>query len=93
MKLKYRLFAGLYMIFRVISAGYCIWQAMEDCFRGKESEDYIMTSKEYKKLSVKEFTKAAEIYESDNAGVYTMCKKDYPDVLTELEKEQQTDSA
>ena len=50
-----------------------------------------MTSKEYKKLSVKEFTKAAEIYESDNAGVYTMCKKDYPDVLAELEKEPFTD--
>ena len=46
-----------------------------------------MTSKEYKELSVKEFTKAAEIYESDNAGVYNMCKKDYPDVLAEIEKE------
>lgn len=46
-----------------------------------------MTSKEYKELSMKEFTKAAEIYESDNAGVYNMCKKDYPDVLAELEKE------
>lgn len=50
-----------------------------------------MTSKEYKSLSVKEFTKAAEIYESDNAGVYNMCKKDYPDVLAELEKEPFTD--
>lgn len=54
--------------------------------RGKESEEINMTSKEYKDLSVKEFTKAAEIYESDNAGVYNMCKKDYPDVLAELEK-------
>ena len=51
----------------------------------------IMTSKKYKELSVKEFTKAAEIYESDNAGVYKMCKKDYPDVLAELEKEPFTD--
>ena len=50
-----------------------------------------MTTKEYKDLSVKEFTKAAEIYESDNAGVYNMCKKDYPDVLAELEKEPFTD--
>lgn len=50
-----------------------------------------MTAKEYKDLSVKEFTKAAEIYESDNAGVYNMCKKDYPDVLAELEKEPFTD--
>ncbi|MCR5168504.1 MAG: class I SAM-dependent methyltransferase [Oscillospiraceae bacterium] len=46
-----------------------------------------MTDKEYKNMSVKEFTKAAEIYESDHAGVYKMCKKDYPDVLAELEKE------
>ncbi len=50
-----------------------------------------MTAKEYKALSVKEFTKAAEIYESDNAGVYNMCKKDYPEVLAELEKEPFTD--
>lgn len=46
-----------------------------------------MTSTEYKSLSVKEFTKAAEIYESDQAGIYNMCKKDYPDILAELEKE------
>ena len=45
-----------------------------------------MTDKEYKKLSLKEFTKAAEVYETDQAGVYKMCKKDYPDVLKELEK-------
>ncbi|WP_367270499.1 class I SAM-dependent methyltransferase [Ruminococcus sp.] len=50
-----------------------------------------MTSTEYKDLSVREFTKAAEIYESDNAGVYNMCRKDYPDVLAELEKEPFTD--
>ena len=50
-----------------------------------------MTPREYKDLSIKEFTKAAEIYESDNAGVYNMCKKDYPDVLAELEKEPFTD--
>ena len=46
-----------------------------------------MTAKEYKDLTMNEFTKAAEVYESDNAGVYNMCKKDYPDVLAELEKE------
>ncbi len=50
-----------------------------------------MTAKEYKDLTMSEFTKAAEIYESDNAGVYNMCKKDYPDVLAELEKEPFTD--
>lgn len=50
-----------------------------------------MTSKEYKDLSIQEFTKAAEIYESDHAGVYNTCKKDYPDVLAELEREPFTD--
>ena len=46
-----------------------------------------MKSKDYKKLSIDEFSKAAEVYETDRAGVYKMCKKDYPDVLAELEKE------
>ena len=34
-----------------------------------------MTDKEYKNMSVKEFTKAAKNYESDHAGIYKMCKK------------------
>ena len=38
-----------------------------------------MTNEEYKKLSIKEFTRAAKNYESDHAGIYEMCKKDYPD--------------
>lgn len=46
-----------------------------------------MTEKEYKDLSVKEFTKAAADYESDKAGLYEICRKDYPDILEELEKE------
>ncbi len=50
-----------------------------------------MTNEEYKKLSIKEFTKAAELYEGDKAGIYQMCKKDYPDILEELEKEPFTD--
>ena len=44
-----------------------------------------------KELSVSEFTKAADIYESDHAGVYNLCKKDYPDILAEIEKEPFTD--
>ena len=32
-----------------------------------------------KKMSIKEFTKAAGRYESSHAGIYEMCKKDYPD--------------
>ena len=43
--------------------------------------------KEYKQLSIKEFTKAAGRYEGNHAGVYEMCKKDYTDIFKELEKE------
>lgn len=46
-----------------------------------------MTNEEYKKLSIKEFTKAAGIYEGDKASIYEMCKKDYPDIMAELERE------
>ncbi len=46
-----------------------------------------MAKKDYKSLSIREFTKAAKVYEGDRAGIYRMCRKDYPDVLAELEKE------
>ncbi|ORX85171.1 methylase [Anaeromyces robustus] len=44
------------------------------------------TSEEYKAMSIKEFDKAAEKYESDHAGIYNMCKNDYPHILEEIEK-------
>lgn len=44
-----------------------------------------MTSEEYKKLSIKEFNKASSKYGTDHAGIYNMCKKDYPYILSELE--------
>ena len=46
-----------------------------------------MTNEEYKELSIQEFTKAAGRYEGKQAGIYEMCKKDYPDILAELERE------
>ena len=46
-------------------------------------EENNMKNKEYKKLSIAEFTKAAGRYESNHAGIYEMCKKDYPDILEE----------
>lgn len=46
-----------------------------------------MKDDKYKELSIKEFTKAASKYETDHAGIYNLCKKDYPDILAELEKE------
>ena len=45
-----------------------------------------MTPEEYKKLSIKEFTEAAKVYDSGHAGIYEMCKDDYPPVLDELKK-------
>lgn len=45
------------------------------------------TAEEYKKLSISEFTKAAKMYDSDNAGIYEMCKDDYPSILEEIRKE------
>lgn len=44
----------------------------------------MMTEQKYKELSIKEFTKAAEVYDSGHAGLYEMCKDDYPPVLEEL---------
>ena len=45
------------------------------------------TSESYKDLSRDEFTRVADRYESNRAGVYNICKKDYPDILAEIEKE------
>ena len=49
------------------------------------------TEKQYKELTIREFTKAADIYESGNAGIYEMCKEDYPYISSELAKEEYTD--
>ena len=49
------------------------------------------TASEYKNLTIKEFTKAADVYESNNAGIYEMCKDDYPYIASELEKEEYHD--
>lgn len=46
-----------------------------------------MTPQEYKQLSIKEFTQAAKIYDGGHAGIYELCKDDYPPILAELEKE------
>ena len=39
---------------------------------------------EYKELTIKEFSKAADIYETGHAGIYEMCKDDYPYISEEL---------
>lgn len=47
----------------------------------------LRTDAEYKDLTVREFTKAERVYESKNAGIYSICRRDYPDILAELEGE------
>ena len=42
------------------------------------------TAEQYKKLTISEFTKAAKVYETDQAGIYKMCKDDYPYIEEEL---------
>ncbi len=42
------------------------------------------TAERYKKLTIREITKAAEVYETDHAGIYEMCKDDYPYIEKEL---------
>ena len=46
-----------------------------------------MTGEEYKKLSLKEFDRAAEKFDDDDPSVYNLCRKDYPGVLAEAVKE------
>ena len=49
------------------------------------------SEKSYKDLSIKEFTKAAAMYEADNAGIYETCKEDYPEIV-EILKEHEFDT-
>jgi len=42
------------------------------------------TAENYKKLSKEEFSRAADRYESDSAGVYRICRNDYPYILKEI---------
>ena len=45
------------------------------------------TAEQYKSLSIEEFTKAAKTYETDDAGIYELCRAEYPSILQELERE------
>ena len=45
------------------------------------------SAEQLKRLSIKEFTEAARIYESGHAGIYEICKDDYPQMLEELRSE------
>ena len=50
-----------------------------------------ISSDKYKQMSIKEFTKAAKIYDSGKSGIYEMCKYDYPKVLKELKNKKFND--
>ena len=45
------------------------------------------SAKELKSMTLKEFEKAAEQFDNDDPSIYNLCRKDYPDILAELEKE------
>ena len=49
------------------------------------------SAKELKSMTLKEFEKAAEQFDNDDPSIYNLCRKDYPDILAELEKEEFTD--
>lgn len=46
-----------------------------------------MTDEAYKRLSLKEFDRAAEKFDDNDPSVYNMCRDDYPDELAEVRKE------
>ena len=46
-----------------------------------------MTNEEYKKLSRKEFDRAAAKFDDNDPSIYNVCRKDYPDILAEAVKE------
>lgn len=49
------------------------------------------SAEELKALTLNEFNRAAEQFDNSNPSVYNLCRKDYPDILAELEKEDFTD--
>ena len=49
------------------------------------------SAEELKKLTLQEFNKAAVQFDNNDPSVYNLCRKDYPDILAELEKEDFTD--
>ncbi len=67
-------------------------RARHPVMKNKKKEELPMkTEKQYKDLTIREFTKAADTYESSHAGIYEMCKEDYPYISGELAKENYTD--
>ncbi len=49
-----------------------------------------MNSEQYKALTIREFDTAAAGFDNDDPSVYNMCRKDYPDILKEVKKEEFT---
>ncbi len=49
-----------------------------------------MDSRQYKALTIREFDNAARQFDNDDPSIYNMCRKDYPDILAEVKKEEFT---
>lgn len=46
-----------------------------------------MDSQGYKAYSIQEFNRAAEQFDNDDPSIYNMCRKDYAEIVAEIEKE------
>ncbi|WP_343252647.1 methyltransferase domain-containing protein [Ligaoa zhengdingensis] len=49
------------------------------------------SAEELKRLTLREFNRAAAQFDNNEPSVYNLCRKDYPDILTELENEEFSD--
>ena len=56
-----------------------------------DKRQLMKTAEQYKELTIREFTRAADQYETSHAGIYEMCREDYPYIAEELAKEEYTD--
>lgn len=53
----------------------------------QEGTDIMKTAEQLKALTISEFNQAAMSFDGDGAGIYRLCRNDYPDILRELKKE------
>lgn len=49
------------------------------------------SAEELKKLTLEEFQKEAGQFDNNDPSIYNLCRKDYPEILAEIEKEPFTD--
>lgn len=59
----------------------------EDIGSRRKGQDIMKTPEQLKALTIAEFNKAAMSFDGNHAGIYRLCRNDYPDILRELKKE------